>query len=44
MSEDRSKLDKNDEIDGDEVEAHKLDATLDPEKSDDNDVEAHKLD
>ena len=42
MSEDRNRLNKNDDTDDEDVEAHRLNATDEPDESDD-DVEAHRL-
>ena len=44
MSEDRNRLSgQNDESENEDVEAHRLAATDEPEASDDDDVEAHRL-
>jgi hypothetical protein len=44
MSEDRDRLvGKDDEIENDDVEAHKLAMKNDDEDSNDDDVEAHRL-
>ena len=42
MSEDRNRLNKNDDADDEDVEAHRLNATDEPDESDD-DVEADRL-
>jgi hypothetical protein len=42
MSEDRNRLNENDEVENEDVEAHRLNATDEPEANDD-DVEAHRL-
>jgi len=44
MSEDRNRFGQNDEVENEDVEAHRLNATDEPEaSSDDDDVEAHRL-
>ena len=43
MSEDRNRFGQNDESENEDVEAHRLNATDEPEASDDDDVEAHRL-
>jgi hypothetical protein len=45
MADERDRLGRNDDTDNDDVEAHRLGATIEPESNDEDsdDVEAHRL-